>query len=190
MPQQKHVRPFDEPIKPASRGRLSLRLIGRIAGLRGCNMRLHIIGVSEKLTSIEINTATLAVMPNSNSNRPVTLERNETGRKTITSESVVASTASPISRVPSMAAALGECPFSSITRNTFSSTMIASSITTPTINTSASIVTLFIVKSIAFMTANAPTIEVGIATAAIIVERHDRMNSRTIKLAMTLPEIR
>ena len=49
-------------------------------------MRLHIIGVSEKLTSIEIITATLAVMPNSNSSRPVTLDRNDTGRNTITSE--------------------------------------------------------------------------------------------------------
>ena len=44
-------------------------------------MRLHIIGVSEKLTSIEIITATLAVMPNSYSSRPVTLDRNDTGQK-------------------------------------------------------------------------------------------------------------
>ena len=34
--------------------------------------------------------------------RPVTLDRNDTGRNTITSESVVASTARPISRVPSI----------------------------------------------------------------------------------------
>ena len=33
------------------------------------------MGVSEKLTSIEISTATLAVMPNSYSSLPVTLER-------------------------------------------------------------------------------------------------------------------
>ncbi len=66
----------------------------------GCSIRLHIIGVSEKLTSIEIITATLAVMPNSNSSRPVTLERNDTGKNTITSDSVVASTARPISCVP------------------------------------------------------------------------------------------
>ena len=68
--------------------------------------------------------------------------------------------------------------------------MIASSITTPTISTRASIVTLFSVKSIAFMTANAPMIDVGIATAAMIVERHDRMNSSTMTLAIKLPMTR
>jgi hypothetical protein len=120
----------------------------------------------------------------------VTLPRNETGRNTITSDSVVASTARPISRVPSIAASRGERPFSSITRNTFSSSMIASSITTPTINTSASIVTLLSVKSIAFITAKAPMIDVGMAMAAMIVDRHDRMKSSTMTLAMMLPVTR
>ena len=56
--------------------------------------------------------------------------------------------------------------------------MIASSITTPTISTRASMVTLFIVKSMAFITANAPMIEVGMATAAMSVERQERMNKQ------------
>ena len=61
------------------------------------------MGVSEKLTSIEIRIATVAVMPNSIQHAgPVTLDRNDTGRNTITSDSVVASTARPISRVPSI----------------------------------------------------------------------------------------
>ena len=51
-------------------------------------------------------------------------------------------------------------------------------------------VTLFSVKSIAFITANAPMIDVGIATAAMSVDRHDRMNSSTMTLAMMLPETR
>ena len=85
---------------------------------------------------------------------------------------------------------MGGRPFSSITRNTFSSTTMASSITTPTISTSASIVTLFSVKSIAFITANAPMIDVGMATAAMSVDRHDRMNSSTMTLAMMLPVTR
>ena len=68
--------------------------------------------------------------------------------------------------------------------------MIASSITTPTISTRASIVTLFIVKSMAFITAKAPMIDVGMATAAMIVERQDRMNSSTMTLAMMLPTMR
>ena len=63
--------------------------------------------MSEKLTSIETRIATVAVMPNWNSIRPVTLDRNDTGRNTITSESVVASTARPISRVPAIAACNG-----------------------------------------------------------------------------------
>ena len=73
---------------------------------------------------------------------------------------------------------------------TFSSTTIASSITTPTISTRASMVTLLSVKSNSFMTANVAMIEVGIATAAISVERHDRMNSSTVRLARMLPTTR
>ena len=143
--------------------------------------------MSEKLTSIEIITATVDVMPNSYNRRPVTLERNDTGKKTITSEIVVASTARPISCVPTTAACFGSSPCSSFTRKMFSSTMIASSMTTPTISTRASIVTLFSVKSSPFITANAPMIEVGIATAAMIVDRQERIKTSTMTLAMRLP---
>src|SRR6185369_12569340 len=88
-------------------GALGLAFAGR-------SSLLHIIGVSVKLTSIETRIATVAVMPNSYNIRPVTLERNETGRKTITSESVVERTAGPISRVPSIEACTGSNPFSSM----------------------------------------------------------------------------
>ena len=53
----------------------------------------------------------------------------------------------------------------------FSSTTIASSMTMPTISVSASMVIWFSVKPSAAITAKAPMIEVGIAIAAISVER-------------------
>src|SRR6478752_2124835 len=62
--------------------------------------------------------------------------------------------------------------------NTFSRTTIASSITTPTISTKASIVTLLSVKPNSFMNANVEMSDAGIATAAIKVERHDFMKGR------------
>ncbi len=60
---------------------------------------------------------------------------------------VVASTGSAISAVASRAASNGDMPFSSMNRKMFSSTTIASSMTMPTIRTSASIVTVLSVKS-------------------------------------------
>ena len=61
------------------------------------------MGVSVKDTSRLTMTATAAVMPNWNRKRPEMLDMNETGTKITTSDSVVASTASPISRVASRA---------------------------------------------------------------------------------------
>ena len=74
------------------------------------------MGVNEKLITMETNIATVAVTPNSKSIRPVTLDRNETGKKTITKEMVVARTANPISLVPSIDARIGSIPSSSIQR--------------------------------------------------------------------------
>ena len=67
---------------------------------------------------------------------------------------------------------------------------MASSITTPTMSTNASIVTLFKVKSKAFIKANVAIMDAGIATEAISVERHDRIKSRTVKQAKIEPETR
>src|SRR5215510_1198609 len=101
---------------------------------------------------------------------------NETGTKMTTSEKVVAMTASPMSAVASRAASNGRIFFSSTKRKTFSRTTIASSMTMPTISTSASMVTLFSVKLSAHIIPNAETTEVGMATAAMNVERQERMN--------------
>ena len=111
----------------------------------------------------------------------------ETGRNMTTSEKVVAMTARPMSAVASFAARMGVMRFSSTNRKMFSSTTIASSITTPTIKTSASIVTLFRVKFIARIIPKVEITEQGMATAAISVDRQERMNSSTTRLARMLP---
>ena len=67
---------------------------------------------------------------------------------------------------------------------------MASSITTPTISTSASIVTLFRVKSSAHIMPKVEMTDAGIATAAISVVRQLRMNARTTSDARIDPRIR
>jgi hypothetical protein len=115
---------------------------------------------------------------------------NETGKKITTRESVVASTANPMSRVASFAASRASIRFSSMKRKIFSRTTMASSITTPTIKTSASMVTLLRVKSSNRIIPKVEMTEQGIATAAISVERHDLMNMKTTRLARILPSIK
>ena len=114
----------------------------------------------------------------------------ETGRKITTSENVVAMTARPMSAVASLAARIGVMRFSSTKRKMFSRTTIASSITTPTISTSASMVTPFSVKFITRIIPNVEITEHGIAIAAINVDRQERMKSNTTRLARMLPRIR
>src|SRR3712207_7677274 len=92
-----------------------------------------------------------------------------------------------MSAVASRAASIADIRFSSTKRKMFSSTTMASSITTPTISTSASIVTLFSVKSSARIMAKVETTDAGMATAAIRVERHERMKSSTTSEARMLP---
>ena len=75
----------------------------------------------------------------------------------------VAMTARPISRVPSMAASTAAMSFSSMKRKMFSSTIMASSITMPTIRVSASMVIWFSVKPIAAIRANVEMMDVGMA---------------------------
>ncbi len=115
---------------------------------------------------------------------------NAMGRKIMTSESVVAMTARPISRVASTAALVRSFPFSSMNRKIFSSTMMASSITIPTASVSASSVILFREKSIPRINVNVAMIEAGMATAAMTTARQLRMNSQTMPLARMLPRIR
>jgi hypothetical protein len=71
--------------------------------LGSCQM-LDSMGSSVKLTNIEISTAATMVMPNSWKNLPMMPPMKPMGMNTATIDSVVASTARPISCVPSMAA--------------------------------------------------------------------------------------
>ena len=74
------------------------------------------IGVRVNDTSSDTPTANAAVRPNDDMNRPTIPPMKPTGTKTAISDSVVAITARPISRVPSMAASNGAIPFSSMNR--------------------------------------------------------------------------
>ncbi len=118
------------------------------------------------------------------------LDMKETGTKMTTRLNVVAITASPISAVARFAASNGCIFFSSTNRKIFSSTTMASSITIPTIRTKASMVTEFNVKFSAHIMPNVAINEVGIATAAMMVERQLRMNNKTTSDARMLPIIK
>src|SRR6266705_217079 len=67
-------------------------------------MRAASVGVSVKDTRSETAIANEEVNPNDDMNRPTMPAMNPTGRNTASKESVVAVTAMPISRVPSIAA--------------------------------------------------------------------------------------
>ena len=115
---------------------------------------------------------------------------NDTGTKITTSDSVVAMTARPMSAVASRAASNGRIFFSSTKRKTFSRTTMASSITMPTMSTRASMVTLLSVKFSIHIIPKAEMTEVGMATAAMNVERHERMKASTTSEARMEPSTR
>ena len=129
-----------------------------------------IIGTSVSDTSAEKPIAAAIVMPNSPNSRPMLPGMNEIGRNTAISTSVVATTAKPISRLPSTAASSGGSP-SSIRRTMFSSTTIASSTTRPIASTAPSSVSTLIEKPAITITMLAAMIETGIVTAGISVAR-------------------
>ena len=72
----------------------------------------------------------------------------------------------------------------------FSSTTIASSMTMPTASASASIVIVLSVKPMYQIRPNVAMIDVGIAIAAMIVERRLPRNSSTTSAARIEPTIR
>jgi hypothetical protein len=78
------------------------------------SQRDDIMGVSVKLTSIETAIAKAIVTPKLRRKRPGMPPMKATGRKTAMSESVVASTARPISLVAFTAATMGLSFFSSM----------------------------------------------------------------------------
>ena len=107
--------------------------------------RAQSAGESVSATSPEIATAAATVTPNSPKSRPVVSERYASGRNTATTETVDATTANEISRMPRIAASRGGVP-PSTQRVMFSSTMIASSTTRPIASVSPISVSVLIVK--------------------------------------------
>ena len=67
---------------------------------------------------------------------------------------------------------------------------MASSITTPTINTNANMVMLFSVKCMAYMAPKVAMMDAGIATPEITVARQSRMKMNTTSEARMLPKIK
>ena len=114
---------------------------------------------------------------------------NATGMNTAAIENVVAMTASPISDVPNSAASRRGRP-SSMCRKTFSSTTIASSISMPTESDKASSVIMFRLKPKASRNMNVPTMEVGIATAEMIVLVRLRRKKKMTSTAKSPPTTR
>ena len=108
----------------------------------GAGMRAASIGVSVSATTSETITEAATVTPNSERKLPTSPSTKITGMNTTAIETVEAVAAKAISRVPLEAASKGSSPCSRC-RSMFSSTTIASSITTPTASASASSVIVF-----------------------------------------------
>ncbi len=133
-------------------------------------MRAASIGVSVSATISEIITALATVAPNSPRKLPTMPSTKITGRKTTAIETVAAVAAKAICAVPLEAATRGSSP-SSRCRSMFSSTTIASSITTPTASVIASSVIVLSVKPSSHITPKVVTSEIGIAAPTISVGR-------------------
>jgi len=114
---------------------------------------------------------------------------NATGMKTAAIEKVVAMTARPISEVPNSAASRRGSP-SSMCRNTFSSTTIASSMSMPTESERASSVIMFREKPSASSTMKVPMIDVGMATAEMSVLVRFRRKKKMTSTANRPPTTR
>ena len=100
-------------------------------------MRAASIGVSVSATTSEISTEIATIAPNSPRKFPTMPSTKTTGTNTAAIESVAAVAAKAISLVPRDAASCDGSPMSRC-RSMFSSTTIASSITTPTARVMAS----------------------------------------------------
>ena len=96
----------------------------------GRSRRAHIIGVVVSETTSEIRIATDSVTANSRKRRPTMPPISRIGMNTAISDRLIDSTVKPTSRAPCSAASNGAMP-SSMWREVFSSTTIASSTTKP-----------------------------------------------------------
>ena len=142
-------------------------------------------GVTVNDTNSDVSVATVTTKPNSRKNRPTEPGRNEIGRNTTTSTSVMTIAATPISSRPLIAAADGPSPRWKW-RSTFSSTTIESSTRIPMISVIASSETVSRVKFARRIAANVTSSEAGIAIITTIALRHERRkNSITMPVKTT-----
>ena len=146
------------------------------------------IGSSVKETNSEISTAAETMMPNWKKKRPMMPPMKATGRNTATMQKVVASTASPISLVPSSAAWRCVLP-KPMWRMMFSRTTMASSIRMPMARLSAISVSTFSVKPNAAITMKAPNTEIGSVRPVITVLRQECRNRNTMAMVSRPPSI-
>ena len=156
------------------------------AWMAGSCQTLDSIGSSVKLTNMLISTAATMVMPNSWKNLPTMPPMKPIGRNTATIDSVVASTARPISCVPSSAASCALLPICTW-RTMFSRTTIASSISRPTHRLSAISVTMLIEKPNMYMNRKVPISAIGSARPVITVERQELRNRKTMPMVSSAP---
>ncbi|MNU96193.1 hypothetical protein D3C71_862230 [compost metagenome] len=155
-------------------------------GTCGFSRYTAIMGVISRATSKEARTATTAVHPNSLKNSPGTPPISAVGRKTTTSATVVAITASAISVTASAVATSMGFPIRAW-RSIFSTSTMASSTRMPTITASASRLTVFSVKPNHAIAAKVGMMESGKADAATSMARQSRRNSHTTKTARIAP---
>ena len=104
-----------------------------------------------------------------------------TGRNTAISTSEIATIGAVTSRIASTVASCGPSPRSSISRDTFSTTTIASSTTRPIASTSPNRVSVLIEKPSSAITAKVPTSDTGTVIAGIRVARKLSRNTNTTR---------
>ena len=166
---------FEEPGTPSTRGLMAAAFeIGRASG-----------------GAFDVTVAPLVNLwgfgPEERPAEPPAPEALEALRDDIAAmENVDAMAARAISRVPDRAAAKGPSP-SSWCRKMFSSTTMASSITTPTDSARASVVRLLSENPKIRMKPKVATSEVGIASDTMKVDRQERRKTKTTRMASTAP---
>ncbi len=111
------------------------------------------------------------------------------GKNTATMDSVVASTAKPISCVPCIAASNGGLPICAW-RTMFSRTTMASSISKPMHSDKAMSVIMLMVKPAMYMNKNVPITAMGNVNPVMTVERHELRNKNTIPTVNNAPSMR
>ncbi len=153
----------------------------------GGGMRAASIGVRVSATNSENITAAATVTPNSPRNEPTRPSTKITGRKTTAMERVAAVAAKAIWRVPFEAASKGASPASRC-RSMFSSTTMASSITTPTARARASRVMMLRVAPKIHITPKLAMMESGMAVATMSVGRVRRRKTKTTRVARKAPK--